>query len=116
MAGHKIERITENIKRELTAILRELKDPRLTHNLISIVKVTVTNDLSYCKIYISAIDGEEQAKEAVLLLNSASGFIKRELARRLDLRKIPELNFCATDSLSYSENITKILNGLKGGH
>lgn len=114
MSGHKIERITEDIKRELTAILRELKDPRITNNFISIVRVTVTNDLSYCEVYISAIEGLEKAKESVKGLKSASGFIKRELGRRLEIRQIPELIFHATDSIEYSANISKILNDLKG--
>ena len=114
MSGHKIERITEDIKRELTAIFRELKDPRVTNNFISIVRVTVTNDLSYCEVYISAIEGLEKAKETVQGLKSASGFIKRELGHRLDIRQIPELIFHATDSIEYSANISKILNDLKG--
>lgn len=114
MSGHKIERITEDIKRELTAIFRELKDPRVTNNFISIVRVTVTNDLSYCEVYISAIEGLEKAKESVQGLKSASGFIKRELGHRLDIRQIPELIFHATDSIEYSANISKILNDLKG--
>ena len=114
MSGHKIERITEDIKRELTAIFRELKDPRVTNNFISIVRVTVTNELSYCEVYISAIEGLEKAKETVQGLKSASGFIKRELGHRLDIRQIPELIFHATDSIEYSANISKILNDLKG--
>lgn len=114
MSGHKIERITEDIKRELTAIFRELKDPRVTNNFISIVRVTVTNDLSYCEVYISAIEGLEKAKESVKGLKSASGFIKRELGKRLEISQIPELIFHATDSIEYSANISKILNDLKG--
>ena len=69
MSGHRLERITEDLKRELTAIFRELKDPRITQTMLSIVKVEVTGDLSLCKVYVSAIDGMEKAKEAVLGLN-----------------------------------------------
>ena len=65
MSGHRIDRTTEDIKRELTAILRELKDPRVKNALISVVRAEVTNDLSYCKVYISAMEGQEAAKEAV---------------------------------------------------
>ena len=114
MSGHRIERITEDIKRELTAIFRELKDPRITQTLVSIVRVEVTNDLSYCKVYVSAIDGLDKANEAVLGLKSASGFIKHELGLRLKLRHIPALIFVATDSIEYGTGISKMLNNLKG--
>ncbi len=112
MAGHRIERITEDIKRELTAIFRELKDPRVTEAFVSIIRVEVTNDLSYCTVYISAIEGMERAKEAVKGLKSASGYIRRELGARLKIRHIPELIFKSTDSIEYSANISRILNGL----
>lgn len=112
MAGHRIERITEDIKRELTAIFRELKDPRVAEAFVSIIRVEVTNDLSYCTVYISAIEGMERAKEAVKGLKSASGFIRRELGARLKIRHIPELIFNATDSIEYSANISRILNDL----
>ena len=73
MGSHRIERTTEDIKRELTAILRELKDPRVQQAFISIVRVEVTNDLSYCTVQVSAIEGLDRAKEAVKGLKSASG-------------------------------------------
>ena len=112
MASHRIERTTEDIKRELTAIFRELKDPRVTGAFLSIVRVEVTNDLSYCTVRVSAIEGLDRAKEAVKGLRSASGFIRRELGHRLKLRHVPELIFEATDSIEYSANISRILNSL----
>ena len=112
MASHKIERATEDIRRELTAIFRELKDPRVNQAFLSIVRVEVTNDLSYCTVYVSAIEGIDRAKEALKGLKSASGFIRRELGRRLKLRHVPELIFNATDSIEYSANISRILNSL----
>lgn len=116
MASHKLGRVTEDILRELTAILRELKDPRV-QGLISIVRVEVTNDLSYCTVYISAMEGLDRAKTAVAGLKSASGFIRHELGSRLSLRKVPELQFRATDSIEYGANISRILNSLKeDGH
>jgi ribosome-binding factor A len=113
MASHRIGRTTEDIKRELTAIFRELKDPRV-QGLISIVRVEVTSDLSFCTVYISAMDGIEQANTAVLGLKSASGFIRHEMGSRLKLRHVPELVFKATDSIEYSANISRILNDLRG--
>lgn len=110
--GHRIERTTEDVKRELTAIFRELKDPRVAETFLSIVRVEVTNDLSYCTVQVSAIEGMDKAKEAVKGLKSASGFIRRELGHRLKLRHVPELIFNATDSIEYSAHINSILNSL----
>ena len=110
--GHKIERTTEDIRRELTAIFRELKDPRVTGVFLSIVHVEVTNDLSYCTVSVSAMEGLDSAKEAVRGLKSASGYIRRELGNRLKLRHVPQIIFNATDSIEYSANISRILNSL----
>ena len=112
MARHKIERTTEDIRRELTAVFRELKDPRVTGAFLSIVRVEVTNDLSYCTVSVSAMEGLDRAKEAVKGLRSAGGYIRRELGHRLRLRHVPELIFKATDSIEYSANISRILDSL----
>ena len=116
MANHKLGRTTEDIKRELTAIFRQLKDPRVTSCFLSIVRVEVTNDLSYCTVYVSALEGMDKAKEAVKGLKSASGFIRRELGNRLRLRHVPELIFTPTDSIAYSAEISRILNSLDIKH
>ncbi|HCR44543.1 MAG TPA: 30S ribosome-binding factor RbfA [Ruminococcaceae bacterium] len=112
MNSNKLGRVTEDIRRELTAVFRKLKDPRV-QGMISIVRVEVSRDLSYCTVYISAMEGLDRAKEAVKGLKSASGFIRRELGENLSLRKIPELTFRATDSIEYGANISRILNELK---
>lgn len=112
MANHKLGRTTEDIRRELTAIFRELKDPRVNSCFLSIVRVEVTNDLSYCTVYVSALEGLDRAKEAIKGLKSASGFIRRELGHRLRLRHVPELIFTPTDSIEYSAEISRILNSL----
>ena len=112
MAGHRLERTTEDIKRELTAIFRELKDPRVQQAFLSIIRVDVTNDLSYCTVYVSAMEGIDRANEAVKGLKSAAGFIRSELSHRLTLRYVPQLIFKATDSIEYSANISRILNDL----
>ena len=116
MASHKIERASEGIRRELTAIFRELKDPRVNQAFLSIVRVEVTNDLSYCTVYVSAMEGLDRAKESVKGLKSASGYIRRELGHRLKLRHVPELIFNATDSIEYSANISRILGSLDIPH
>ncbi len=112
MANHKIGRTTEDIKRELTAIFRELKDPRVTEVFLSIVRVEVTNDLSYCTVFVSSLEGLDKTKNACKGLDSAAGYIRRELGHRLKLRHVPSLIFTATDSIEYSAEISRILNSL----
>ena len=98
MAGFHIDRISEDIKREIVSIMRELKDPRIS-DMLTVVKVDVSGDLSYAKVYISAIDGIESAKKSVKGLESAQGYIRKQLGTRLHLRKSPELKFIADDSI-----------------
>lgn len=112
MGSYRMGRTTEDIKRELTAVLRELKDPRVANSMISIVRVEVSNDLSYCKVYVSAMEGLYKAKEAVKGLKSAGGFIRHEIGSRLSLRHVPAMVFEATDSIEYSANISRMLNEL----
>lgn len=112
MAGHKSNRNAEDIRRELSAILYEMKDPRISENFISIVRVDVASDLSNCKVYISSMKGIEKSKEASKVLGKSSGFVRHELGSRLKLRHVPTLQFYATDSIEYSANISKILNTL----
>lgn len=112
MAGNKIARVTEDVRRELTAILREVKDPRVKGCFLSIVRTEVTNDLSYCTVYVSTMEGLERTKEAAAGLRSAGGYIRRELGHRLKLRHVPELIFKPTDSIEYGANISRVLQGL----
>ena len=108
-----MQRTNEEIKRELSAILREMKDPRLHKGMISVVNIETTSDLSYTKVFISSMEGLEHAKQTIKALDSASGFIRKELGLHLKLRKIPYLIFEATDSIEYGANIAKMLNELK---
>lgn len=115
MPGHRMERITEDVHRELTAIFRELKDPRAQQGMLSIVRVEVTNDLSHCNVYVSSMLGMEKCKEACVGLKSAAGFMRGELGHQLKLRHVPQLHFIPSDSIEYSANISKILNDLHLG-
>ena len=113
MAGYKADRVAEDIKREIVAIVREdIKDPRVKDKLLTVVRVEVSHDLSYAKTYISALEGIDAAKEAVKGLKSAGGFIRREVGQRLHLRKTPELNFVADDSIEHGMSIARMLNDL----
>lgn len=111
MPSHKIDRINEDVKREICAIFRDLKDPRISE-MLTVVHVEVTRDLSYATVRVSAMEGMEKTKESVKGLKSASGYIRRELGRRLSLRAVPELRFVADDSIAYSAQISKLLNDL----
>lgn len=113
MPSYKIDRVTEDMKRELSAILREVKDPRAKDCFLSIVRVEVTSDLSYCTVYVSTMEGMERTKEAVKGLKSAAGYIRRELGRRLTLRHMPELIFKPTDSIEYGAHISRVLHDLE---
>ena len=112
MASHKMQRCTEDIHRELTDIFRSLKDPRVQGTMLSIVRVDVTNDLAYCRVYVSAMEGRERAETAVQGLTRAAGHIRSELGRRLTLRHTPQMIFHATDSIEYSATISRTLREL----
>lgn len=111
MPNYKVGRLSEDIKREMSALIRELKDPRVSQ-MLSIVRCEVSNDLSHCKVNVSALEGEAATKESIKGLQSASGFLKRELSNRLHLRKCPELHFIADSSIAYSAKINDILEHL----
>ena len=112
MAGYRMNRISEDIARELAAILRTVKDPRVGGTLLSVVRVDVTNDLSYATVYVSSMDGIARATEAVKGLRSAAGYMRRELGRALELRHVPELRFVPDDRIEYSAEIARKLNEL----
>lgn len=111
MAGYKVDRISEDVKRELTDILRSLKDPRI-HGLITIVRTEMSGDMSQVKVYVSSMEGLENAKEAVKGLKSAAGYIRREINHRLKLRTSPEFKFIADNSIEHSAHISTLLRGL----
>ena len=109
-ASGRMERINEEVRRELSEILRdEVKDPRIETPLLSVLKADTTRDLKYCKVYISILGDEKRRDETAKALKSASGFIRRELAARLNLRNTPELKFIMDDSIEYSSHISKML-------
>ena len=110
MPNYRMDRTGEDIMRELTAILRTVKDPRVTGSMISIVRVDVTRDMSYATVYISSMSGMDAAKEAVKGLKSAAGYMRRQLGMALNLRHTPELRFIADDSIEYSANIAAMIN------
>ena len=115
MRPQRISRINEEVKREMGNILRTLKDPRIP-KLISPVRVDVTNDLSFCKVYISMF-GENIDKEAAMkALKASAGFVRKEIGERVNLRYTPQIIFIEDDSIEYGAKISKMIDDLgKGG-
>lgn len=113
MVSHKKERSGEDLKREITALIRELKDPRVRERFITVSKINMAQDLSYCRVYISSISGIDEAKIAVKGLESAQGFIRRELGKRLHFKKAPELSFVADDSIEQGMKIIEDINNIE---
>ena len=107
MASNRIGRINEEIQRELSALIRTVKDPRV-HGLVSITAVDTTSDLRYSKIYVSVLD-KSDVKEVVKGLKSAGGYLRRELGAALKLRYTPELQFVADDSIGKGAHILSLL-------
>lgn len=110
MPGYKNGRISSDIKNALSLLFREVKDPRVSE-LISIVKIDLSGDLSYASVYISAIEGFEKSKESAKGFNSAAGFLRQRLSQALKVRKAPELRFIADDSLIKSAEILETIKG-----
>ena len=110
MASNRIGRINEEIQRELAELIRQLKDPRV-QTMISITRVGTTPDLRYAKVYISVLD-EARSKDAMRGLRSASGWLRRELGARLQLRYTPELVLEEDDSLKYGAHMYDLLSKL----
>ncbi|MBQ7751747.1 MAG: 30S ribosome-binding factor RbfA [Clostridia bacterium] len=114
MAKNRINKINEEVRRELASVIRELKDERIPL-LTSVVAVNVTNDLSYAKCYISVMGDDEVKKKALEGLKSASGYIRREMGRRVDLRITPEFLFEIDDSIEHGAYINKVLQDIMKG-
>ena len=103
-------RINMEVQRELSEIIRlEIKDPRI-HPMTTVVAASVTPDLKFCKAYISVLGDEEAGKATIEGLKSAEGYIRRELARRVNLRNTPEIKFILDQSIEYGVNMSKLID------
>ena len=111
MAKHRIGRINDEVRNEVAAALREIKDPRVANAFVSVTAADVTGDLKFAKIYYSALRGEP--KEVAQGLRSSSGFIRRHLASSLNLRMTPELTFIEDKSISHGAHISELLHSIE---
>ena len=110
MAKYRQGRINDELQKEIAMIIRDVKDPRVSNAFVSITAAEVTPDLKYAKIYYSALMGDK--KEVRLGLKAANGFIRGQIARRMNLRITPELTFIEDGSIEYGAKISKILEGI----
>ena len=115
MASNRINRINEEIQKELSSLLRSVKDPRVQDTMISITRVETTPDLRYTKVYVSFLQ-EERANDAMKGLKSAAGYLRRQLAQNLQLRYAPEIVWALDDSITYGAKMLKLINSLGVKH
>lgn len=108
----RIDKINEEVRRELAAIIRDLKDVRIPL-MTSVVAVSVTNDLRYAKAYISVMGDEATQKRAMEGLKSAAGFVRREIGKKIDLRYTPEFIFELDHSIEHGAHIDELLKKYK---
>ncbi|MGN0242576.1 MAG: 30S ribosome-binding factor RbfA [Lachnospiraceae bacterium] len=105
-------RVNAEVQKELSRIIsREIKDPRI-HPMTSVIAVEVTPDLKFCKAFISVLGDEEEQEETLQGLRSAVGFIRRELARTINLRNTPEITFVMDQSIAYGVEMAKKIDEL----
>jgi len=108
MASNRINRINEEIQKELSALIPTLKDPRVQGGMVTVTRVDTTTDLRYCRVFVSTLD-KTREKDVVKGLKSASGWLRRELGQAVQLRCTPELQFVADDSIEYGAHILEML-------
>ena len=115
MASNRILLINEEIQKELSALLRTVKDPRVQDVMISITRVETTPDLRYTKVYVSFLQ-EDKAKDAMAGLKSAAGYLRRQLGRNLQLRYSPEIGWEQDDSITFGAKMLGLINSLGVKH
>lgn len=112
MANNRTERLNEEIKKTLSAIIFDMKDPRISP-MTTISEVNVTRDLKYCKVSVSVYDEEEEARKTTIrTLNNAAGHMGWELGKRMQIRAIPKFSFTLDEGIAYSVHIAEVLNQL----
>ncbi len=114
MASNRINRINEEIQKELSNLIRNLKDPRIQNTMISITRVETTPDLRYTKVYVSFLQ-EDRAADALKGLQSAAGYLRRELGQALKLRYTPQIMWALDDSITYGAKMLALINSLNTG-
>ena len=115
MASNRILLINEEIQKELSSLLRTVKDPRVQDVMISITRVATTPDLRYTKVFVSFLQ-EDKSQEAMKGLKSAAGYLRRQLGTNLRLRYAPEIVWALDDSITYGAKMLNLINSLGVKH
>ena len=111
MAKYRQGRINDEMQKEIAGIFRTVKDPRVSEAFISVTGVEATPDLKFAKVYYSVLSGDK--KEIAKGLRSSAGYIRGQLAKKMNLRMTPELTFVEDGSIAYGAHISKILSGIE---
>ena len=112
MANFNTARLAEDIKREISTAMRDIKDSTVAKAMVGVSRCELTSDLSYCKVYITTLDGGETTKTAAEHLKKAEGFFKRRINERVKMRKLPQLIFVVDNSMDYYEHISEVISKL----
>lgn len=110
----RIDKINAEVKRAISELVSGgyIKDPRM-QGFVSVIRTETTNDLSFVKVYVSVYGSDENKKNSMIALKSASAFLRGELAKRVNLRIVPELIFVLDESIEYSIKLDTILKDIK---
>ena len=110
----RIDKINAEIKRAISELVSGgyIKDPRM-QGFVSVIRTETTNDLSFCKVFVSVYGSDENKKSSIVALKSASSFLRSELAKRVNTRIVPELIFVLDESIEYSIKLDTILKDIK---
>ncbi|MGI6168555.1 MAG: 30S ribosome-binding factor RbfA [Christensenellales bacterium] len=110
MARIRMERINEEVKKAISEVIQqELKDPQISQ-ICSVTSCEVTGDLKYAKVYVSVYDTEKRQEKSLQTLNRAAGFITREMGKRLDLRRLPQLIFKLDTNMEYGSRMASLID------
>mgnify|MGYP001428747417 CR=1 FL=1 len=110
MSSHRIERVNTQIKREISELIQQhLRDPRLTE-FIAVTEVATSPDLKHAKIFISSMGGQQEEDKVLGVLNTAAGFLRTALAKRIKMRFTPELHFVWDNSIEHGDRILRLLD------
>lgn len=111
--AHHIERVNSLIRREISELIqRQVKDPRLD-TFVTVTAVATSPDLKHARVFVSCISGKQEEEKILSVLTAASGFLRKELARNLKLRRIPELSFHWDDSIEHGDRILRLLDQVR---
>ena len=114
--SHRIERVSSLMRHEISGLLQsEVKDPRI-NQFVVVTEVSLSADLKYAKVFVSCMVGEEEKKTMMSGLGAASNFLRNQLAKRLHLRRIPELSFEWDDSIERGDHLLQLMDKISAEH